>query len=196
VTTSYLLPCPCGQKVPVEPRQAGEVVRCSCGASLGVPTMLEMAALERAEPEPAPTRPKRPWGVRQSVALLGVAVFLSAMALVSCLVLTRPTPAKTPDAPTPESIRRKTQAFSAVETLQAWRILRAGGLRQSKAGDDRYQKDLFVWHLWMGVVLTIALVGVALFLTPLLTKRRPAPSRAGSAKSNRRGLQGAEHPDP
>ena len=54
----YLLPCSCGRKMPVEPRQAGQSVDCACGESLEIPTMLAMSALEPADsvaenPEPS-----------------------------------------------------------------------------------------------------------------------------------------------
>ena len=67
----YLLPCSCGQEIPVEPRQAGQEIRCDCGASLEVPTMLGMAALEKAPSEPSHTPPSAPWGIRQGIVLLG-----------------------------------------------------------------------------------------------------------------------------
>jgi hypothetical protein len=41
----YLLPCPCGQSVEVEPGQAGQTVVCACGKTLLVPTMLQVKAL-------------------------------------------------------------------------------------------------------------------------------------------------------
>ena len=50
--TRYLLPCSCGQKIAIEPRQAGQSIRCPCGNSVEAPTMLKMTALEPAEPEP------------------------------------------------------------------------------------------------------------------------------------------------
>lgn len=52
VSSKYLLPCLCGQQIPIEPRQAGETVACRCGISLQAPTMRKMhpgACSRRAE---------------------------------------------------------------------------------------------------------------------------------------------------
>jgi hypothetical protein len=143
--------------------------------------MLEMAALERAEPDLSLPRSPRRWGARESLSLLGGVIFVTALGLLAYLFLTRPVPPQMPSPPSPETIRRETQAFSPVESLRAWQMLHARGLVRSEVRDDRYQKQLFVWHLWLGVVATIALVGVALLVTPLLTKPRAAAGHAGSA---------------
>ncbi len=179
--TTYLLPCSCGQKVPVEPRQAGEVVRCSCGASLPVPTMLEMAALQRAQPEPGQPQPQRVWGPRQSVILLGAVISVIALGLGAFLLVTQPQRPGRLTPPTAEEIRRNTQAFSPAQSVGVWQVFRAGGLLRSEAHEGKYRKQLFVWRLWMGVVLTIEVVGVALILTPLLTGRRRGTDSAGRA---------------
>jgi hypothetical protein len=42
---SYLLPCSCGQSVEIETSQAGQQVSCSCGATLQVPSMLQIKSL-------------------------------------------------------------------------------------------------------------------------------------------------------
>ena len=179
MTTSYLLPCSCGEKVPVEPRQAGEVVRCSCGASLEVPTLLEMAALERAEPEPGARRPSRPWGVRQGLALMGAVIFLGALVLVIFVSRTRPHPPGF-DRPemSPEAIRRQSRALTPFESRRAWQTLRAQGpdglmpAQEQRYADKlgRYQEELLRWRLSMGVVLVIAVAGVSLAVIPLLRK--------------------------
>ena len=54
VVSKYLLPCSCGRSVTVEASQAGRQVHCDCGISLEVPTMLELARLERAKEAAAP----------------------------------------------------------------------------------------------------------------------------------------------
>ncbi|MGL6195868.1 MAG: hypothetical protein ACRC2T_13715 [Thermoguttaceae bacterium] len=41
----YLLPCTCGESVPIETTQAGQTVTCSCGLQLQVPTLLKIKKL-------------------------------------------------------------------------------------------------------------------------------------------------------
>src|SRR4051812_34483923 len=65
--SQYLLPCACGQQISVSAAQAGESLRCSCGAIVEVPTMRGLRDLERLEPkEPVPGDR---WGDRQRLAL-------------------------------------------------------------------------------------------------------------------------------
>ncbi len=179
MTTSYLLPCSCGRKVPVEPRQAGQVVRCSCGASLEVPTLLEMAALEGAEPEAGARRPPRPWGVRQGLALLGAVIFLGALVLVIFLLRAQPRPPFPDKAEMdPGAVRREAQRLTPLQSRRIWQSLRARGPdgrmpREEQYQTDklgRYQEDLLRWRLSMGVVLTIAVAGLSLVVIPLLRK--------------------------
>jgi len=179
VTTSYLLPCSCGQKVPVQPRQAGGVVRCSCGASLEVPTLLEMAALEGAEPEPGARRPPRPWGVRQGLALLGAVVFLGALVLAIFLLRAQPrSPVFDRPEMSPEAIRRQSRALTPLQSRRAWQTVRAQGpdglmpAQEQRYADklSRYQEELLRWRLSMGVVVIISLAALSLVVIPLLRK--------------------------
>ncbi len=74
----YLLPCSCGQKVPVSVRHAGQMVRCACGAELEVPTLRGLRELESA----AGTTPaRRVWGDRQRVVFALAVASLVAFAV-------------------------------------------------------------------------------------------------------------------
>ena len=177
--TSYLLPCSCGQKVPVDLRQAGEVVECSCGRSLDVPTMLQMAALERAEPDPGMRRSPRPWGVRQSLSLLGAVIFLGALGAAVFLLSIRPSaPVSTKAEMDPEAIRRQTQTLTPLQSRWIWQSLQARGpdgrTPQEEARYDeilgRYREACLRWWLSMGVALTFGVVGLGLVVVPRLMK--------------------------
>jgi hypothetical protein len=48
MSAQYYLPCSCGQKVRVEPAQAGGSVTCACGKTLHVPTLRGLKQLELA----------------------------------------------------------------------------------------------------------------------------------------------------
>jgi hypothetical protein len=189
VTTRYLLPCPCGRKVPIEPRQAGEVVGCSCGASLEVPRMLEMAVLERAEPAAATQRSSGPWGVRHSLAVVGAAILLGALGLAIFLLTGRPPP---PDAGraelSPQEIRRKTESLPPVETRRVWEHFRITGPDGRTPMEEpmyedmvaRYQERLLRWYLSIGVAVVVALVGLGLIVVPLSLKSGGTVARRGA----------------
>ena len=85
MTAQYFLPCSCGQKVRVEPAQAGGQVTCACGAKLNVPTLRGLKQLEIALPDEAAIRRSsgRQWGpVRGAMFSIGLLVVV-----VSLLVL-------------------------------------------------------------------------------------------------------------
>ncbi|MHC4405869.1 MAG: hypothetical protein ACYTG0_40010, partial [Planctomycetota bacterium] len=74
MSAKYLLPCSCGQKIPVGATQAGGGLRCECGAELEVPALRELTQLDRAEVKPTRRAPAPSWGSRQSVFFLGLVV--------------------------------------------------------------------------------------------------------------------------
>ena len=81
MTTKYLLPCSCGQEVPVEAAMAGALIRCACGKELEVPTMQHVRHLKVAPQEASKGPPASSWGNRQRVALIGVTFLLLGLAL-------------------------------------------------------------------------------------------------------------------
>lgn len=46
---SYLLPCACGRDLVIQPRQAGEMIRCECGRECAVPRLNEIRRLRSVE---------------------------------------------------------------------------------------------------------------------------------------------------
>jgi hypothetical protein len=80
----YLLPCSCGEKVRVEPAQAGGLVACTCGQSLTVPTLRGLRALEEAPADVANLRGGRRWGpVQGALFSIGLVVTVVALAVVT-----------------------------------------------------------------------------------------------------------------
>ena len=60
MSQQFLLPCTCGQKLPVSTAQAGGQVTCSCGKTLSVPTLRGLRELEVA-PATLPRPAKAGW---------------------------------------------------------------------------------------------------------------------------------------
>ncbi len=85
----YLLTCSCGEKVRVEPAQAGGRVSCGCGQSIAVPTLRGLRALEEAPPDKAALQRAagRQWsplqGAMFSIGLLVAVVSLGVVAYTS-----------------------------------------------------------------------------------------------------------------
>jgi hypothetical protein len=168
-TTPYLLPCPCGQKIPVEPRQAGGTVRCVCGEVRDVPRMLEMARLERAEPEGLPPARRWSWGVPHRLMLLGAVILVAGLVAVAAAYRSRPTPPG--EGVTPEGIRANVQALSPAQALHFWNQLRRGGLNLGPT-EKNYFRDMARYHAWMGVAVVLSGLGVAVMGVGIWMKMR------------------------
>jgi hypothetical protein len=177
VSAKYLLPCRCGQQVVVEPRQAGETVVCSCGQTLPIPGMLEMAALEAAPPaEMPPPPPGGAWGWRQRMVMFGTVMLVGAVLAGVWLARTRPiAPIDTID---PDILRRDFKGFPPTFSWHVWRDMKQGLDRRT---DPRYEAALLRFRVWEAVTIGLALVGLAL-LGAGVAKRRQA-----DGKKERRG---------
>ena len=168
--TKYLLPCSCGQKTSIEPRQAGEVLACRCGKSLKVPTMLEMAALEPAEPETAMPAKQFVWGARERLLLLGAVIVLISIGPIIYLLSTPPIPPRINSSP--EEILRATEGLSAVSCWQLYRNLRQRGPDNKPLPRDAVFAEKLLRHrIYEGIALLIACGGIALIVVGL-TKRQ------------------------
>jgi hypothetical protein len=169
----YLLPCACGREIPIETSQAGEVVRCECGAELEAPTLLRMSSLKRA-PEPvidATPRQSR-WGSRQRLRLIGAIIAVPCLILAGLVFMTRP---RLENVIT----HRPLDTLSFYQTWQIWQDLRIGVDRQAIAMESVYKDVLKFNKLWLGAFLAVAGVGCLLILSSWFVPnpQRPAPTK-------------------
>ncbi len=179
--TIYLLPCSCGRKMPVNPRQAGESITCTCGASLEVPTLLNLRILQRAELPPQPEIHKKAWGAGQRLIFLGVIVILFAIAIGGWLFWIRPTD---PYAYlSQEQIKQSVPALTPIETWRLWLLLEKGGLERHKRGSEIFFASQRAQYLIYGELLAILSgVGLTLIAAGIIVirfnkkKHRPARS--------------------
>ncbi len=82
----YLLPCTCGQSIPIEVGQAGQRVTCVCGATLEVPTMRGIRELvpveEKADAKQASRGDGTAWSPLQgSLFALGMLLLMIGLVL-------------------------------------------------------------------------------------------------------------------
>jgi hypothetical protein len=80
MTTHYLIPCSCGQKVRVELGQAGSQVRCVCGNALAVPSIRGLRQLE-TESKPA-KRPQAAWSPIRGT-IFSASLFIGVVSLAA-----------------------------------------------------------------------------------------------------------------
>ncbi len=91
MSVKYLLPCSCGKRVPVDATQAGERIRCDCGAEMEVPTLMKLRTLEIAPASPQPRRRLAfVWGPKQALMLLGSIFFLVGVGWAFYCLASRP----------------------------------------------------------------------------------------------------------
>jgi hypothetical protein len=141
--------------------QAGQIVHCTCGANVEVPTIRALRELEQVSDEPAGTSR---WTTRHSVAFLGLLIFAGALAFSLYLHLRAP-------IFDPSGYENEVQAASPEQSWEHWMgNLRHGPrMRVRQADHDvitrRAVKDQYVerWE-WVGYGvaafgLVIALVG-------------------------------------
>jgi len=174
MATTYLLPCVCGQKLPVSATQAGESIQCTCGANLTVPSLSELADLELAPSTSARRkRRKRPWSKRQGWILLGAFVVAAAVGLLVFLHFTRPR------LPGIESLR-------PIHVWSLWQDLRRGPDRNLSIVEQRYLEMLGIHRVWQIALLATAAAGVILMAVAYAIPGPQTPHRADPRPSDPR----------
>jgi hypothetical protein len=167
VSAKYLLPCPCGAQMIVEPRQAGQTVPCACGSTLQVPTLLDMTALEPAPSVVVTSEPTpQAWGVGQQMRLLGTVLLLAAIVLDVLLYIDPPRSRF--DVIDPEWLQTYAQKLSPVETLRQWEYAKQGLDRHV---DQKYLDDVSKFHLKVVAVAALALAGVVLIAAGVVASK-------------------------
>ncbi len=207
--TRYLLPCSCGQEIPVESSQAGQEIRCACGALVEVPTLRDLSRLERTPPEPAavratsepgkaaaakagravrkPTvaRPHAKWGPRQRRVFVGAVITAVGLAVATFVYLRRAhlTRMWLPDV----------QSMSPLGTWRLWHDLRPG-VEYRPPWEEHYLKEMAANTRWMVAALAIAAIGALVMASSLLVaKRRPRrPGRGPVPKARAPTRQAAK----
>ncbi|MFO0899933.1 MAG: hypothetical protein U0836_21080 [Pirellulales bacterium] len=172
----YYLPCACGQRHLVSAAQAGQTLTCVCGATLDVPTLRGLAALE-VVPERA-SAPRSSWGPRQGVML--VAALLVVAALLTAAWLRNQSQ---PGVALTSSEAATMDNLTPAESLQAWQFLSQRGLHSGL--DAAAMQQAHFAGLWVNVALALAGVALAVLVlaaaAPLLFGKPAAkrsPSRA------------------
>jgi hypothetical protein len=170
------LPCHCGQAVVVEPRQAGQTAVCSCGASLPIPTMLEIVALEPATVDSSLPQSESAWEWHQRLLLLGISLLLLATVIGIWGLSTRPVaPIDMVDT---EKLRQSAKDLPPVLTWHFWTLMRQGLDRRV---DPKYMSDLTIYHLKLEAAGIVALGGLVLAGIGLAMRKRPKEPQSSLA---------------
>ena len=126
----YLLPCPqCERKLSVDTSQAGEQLRCACGASVEVPSMRQIRALEPSDPDPGAERTSR-WDPRRGIVFaVGAVITFGGLVVVifTGLGQLNAMPGERPRENLGPLFER-IDAMEPAEALETWTFVREEGL--------------------------------------------------------------------
>jgi hypothetical protein len=134
MTAQYFLPCSCGQKVRVEPAQAGGQVACSCGKTVQVPTLRGLKQLEVAPPDAAALRRAagRRWspvqGAMFSIGLVVTIISLLVLAVTYLQFAEATTYTQDQTSVINQLEAEQIDSMNIVDSLQAFYSLRDEGL--------------------------------------------------------------------
>jgi hypothetical protein len=174
MTRPYLLPCRCGKTIPIETRQAGETVRCACGAEQEAPTLLEIRKLPQVEPDPAaPGSVAAPgWGLPEQLTLVGAILLVIGLLLAGYFQATRPA------LPAPADIRRRVGHATPVELVHGFRALRQMGLPTEQSAEDARLEERIRYHrTGLAAALVVAAAGAGVLAAGRIVRRMGAQSR-------------------
>lgn len=139
-TPGYRLPCPCGEVIVVQKRQAGQSVSCqACGASQDVPTMRGLEKLAREEsaqedsgkPEkPSEVAPRQSGGCLFSGSL-GLGSLLAVAAIVLYIFARSWTPNQTIESSL-EQANEQLDTYEFEELLYFWDQVDQSGMGEAK----------------------------------------------------------------
>ena len=167
MSAKYLLPCRCGQQIPVEPRQAGQKVVCSCGATMQVPRLLEIMALEPAPDESNAPPAAASWGWRQRTKLLG-SILLSVAVLAAVLLLMN-RPISRFQEVSPEEVLRNAHKMTPTETWNYWQWAKQGLDRRT---DQQHAAAVVRFRIWLAATAIVALTGGGLIVLGMMPRDR------------------------
>ncbi|MFM7843509.1 MAG: hypothetical protein ACKPEY_04670 [Planctomycetota bacterium] len=89
----YLLPCECGQKIPVSAGQAGQAIACACQRSVSVPQLRELRQLPVATDSQtsnvAPTAAAERWNQLHTLWFISVIAMVVSLVVVGLMFVAR-----------------------------------------------------------------------------------------------------------
>jgi hypothetical protein len=176
---TYLLPCTsCQQSIPVEAVQAGDVVRCECGAKVAVPTLREIRCLpvpedgQSAGSQSDGAAVVAGWGKLQrylfAIGFLCAAVSagLAVSAYLSAARIEYQEIAKLDQLAGEKMI----DALTPVGAYEAWKMLQARGIGEQQKPEyvinqERKEEQMARFRFFLySLVLGILVMGIGVFV--------------------------------
>jgi len=194
MTTKHLLPCQCGRNIVVDPRQAGESVRCECGRSVDVPTLRQLRRLDPVKETDGRDKTRTPWSTGQGV-VFAIGSLIALIGFVAAILLfihrSRLDTAR-PPAPDLERLREDTRRASADHLWEFWWKLSAIKEQRLKRRTPRFILDrrraktlsTYMYFAAGAGTVGVGVATVAMFIRP--KQRRKRRKRPGTTRSGQR----------
>jgi fatty acid desaturase len=152
----YLLPCSCGEQSVVSTAQAGETIRCTCGAELHVPTMRGLQELEPLERGTATARASN-WDDQHRVAFLLALGALTCLGVAIYLWTLLPVPVM---QPTSDDFNVAVDSASTDELFMIHRELVNERVNAPSRRDDTLKtRQMILWGIGIVLALGVAAAG-------------------------------------
>lgn len=205
MSVTFLLPCECGYKLPVDATQCGLSLPCpQCQTDVTVPPLRRLQQLERVTGRP-PAEATGRWGPRQALLLVGSIVLLGGVALVVLLHVVDPIsthlqmPPQWREQP-PEYQNFYLQAAEVPDDLtlgESWRLWRTLKNQGINIGGhplvEQHSRQLAQRRIATGFSIAIAVLGGVLLLLAFVVRqpgrdaarqpRRPTQPRPPGSKA-------------
>ena len=172
----YLLECECGNSLHVESGQAGQLLDCTCGKTVCVPTFRELRRLPRAAPNNETAQRESTWTRRQGgMFVLGIVISTCA---ILCLgyVLTQRFRLKPFVTPLDRFLDEEdVSTLSNEDALIAWNTYREMGLIWGHSrGYREVHRRATRLNALLAIAAAAAVLGLVITVAPFLrtTKQR------------------------
>lgn len=186
MTTAYLIPCTCGEKLRIDASQAGLDVRCTCGRDVKAPTLRGLSQLERVEVAPTKAPPME-WGALHRLLLGGSLIAVCGLAIAAWFWMKTPPydPEMKVDPELMAEITTRIKALPAETIIEEWQKLATEGLDRSEPANLTYHHAYVVrMHGFMYTGMVLAVIGGLIMATALLVggKATKKPARQAPAQ--------------
>lgn len=181
----YLLPCEkCDAKVPVGTQQAGQTVRCTCGAAVDVPTLRDIRQLEQAAQvaEGSAERNKKPnrhWSLGHGAAFVGgsIAMVIGLGMIGIGFLNLRALPIPIPVPYDAQAADAEVDSWPMNQALAAWVEMREEGI-----GPYLPPTHVIIDHMtaqiwrFINIGIVVAVIGLSSVVVALVVGRRKRAS--------------------
>ena len=167
---AHWLPCPqCQNRLRVEASQAGQSLRCSCGADVEAPTLRGLAELE---PIVEAEHRRSGWGAKQGLALVAAVAAVFALAGAGYIEWSVFGKVVQPEPDVKRAAVQQIESMSPGEAWYFWQTLKAG-LHDPKMPEILAQEKRA--RFWQRTLLVVAAAAAVAAVAMALLRRRPGP---------------------